>query len=127
MTELPLEIIQHLVEVSAPLPSFDNRDRSDFLLPLCHLNSSLLRIAQKALFTHPVVVVESKADLILERRTQKLPEVVDARIGIDGAWTDSRDPPRDSADSYSGTLSCGKSVVGLPSPSFCFADQTLPK
>ena len=56
MVDLPPEIICNIVSLSVPPPRFENRDRANFLLPLCHLHSSLRRFVQHQLFKHPVLV-----------------------------------------------------------------------
>ena len=62
MVELPMEIIHNIITLATPFPSFENNDRVDFLLPLCHLHSSLARHAQRLLFTHPVLNSESAVE-----------------------------------------------------------------
>ena len=54
MVELPLEIIQDIITVSLPEPSFDDNLRFDFLLPLCHIHSSLTPYVKRILFSHPI-------------------------------------------------------------------------
>ena len=55
MIDSPLEIIQHIITASVPTPDVRNSDRAQFLLPFCRLHSSILPIAQRLLFRHPVV------------------------------------------------------------------------
>ena len=66
MVELPMEIIHNIITLATPFPSFENNDRADFLLPLCHLHSSLARHAQRRLFTHPVLNSESAVALFAD-------------------------------------------------------------
>ena len=61
MVELPLEIIHNIIAVSLPHSSRENRDRQKFLLPLCHVHSSLRRFVQRLLFSH--VILKSSVDL----------------------------------------------------------------
>ena len=46
MIELPLDVVEYLIKVSAPRPSVMNRGRKDFLLPLCKVAplESLVRL-----------------------------------------------------------------------------------
>ena len=53
MVELPLEIIHNIITISLPEPSFTNNLRFDFLLPLCHIHSSLTPFVKRLLFSHP--------------------------------------------------------------------------
>ena len=66
MIKLPLEIIQHIISISIPLPSFDNRDRADFLLPLCVVHRSIHRYAQRLLLSHPVLKSVESFDAFAE-------------------------------------------------------------
>ena len=56
MVDLPLEVMQHIISISVPPPDIRNSDRAKYLLPFCHLHSSLLPIAQRLLFRHPVLL-----------------------------------------------------------------------
>ena len=66
MVELPLEIILHIIGVSVPLSSFDNRDRADFLLPLCLAHRSIRHYARRLLFRHPVLKNEKSFEAFAE-------------------------------------------------------------
>ena len=55
MLELPLEIIHHIITVSLPVSIYDDRQRLNFLPPLCRLNSSLRRFVQRLLFARPLL------------------------------------------------------------------------
>ena len=55
MVALPLEIIYNIITISLPPSSRHNRDRREFLLPLCHVHSSLRRFVQRLLFSHVIL------------------------------------------------------------------------
>ena len=55
MVELPLEIIHNIITVSLPTSDHKNRNRQEFLLPLCLLHSSIRRFAQRQLFQQPAL------------------------------------------------------------------------
>ena len=53
MPNLPLEVIQIIFTVSLPpRPTYDDRSRLDFLLPLCLVHPSLTRPIQRILFAN---------------------------------------------------------------------------
>lgn len=66
MVELPPEIIQHIIRVSTPDLSFGSNSRAAFLLPLCHLHSSLRRSTQRLLFSHVILDDPDQIALFLE-------------------------------------------------------------
>ena len=66
MVELPLEIIHNIITVSLPPSSRKNQDRENFLLPLCHVHSSLRRFAQHLLFTYVILQPSSNLACFLD-------------------------------------------------------------
>ena len=66
MVALPLEIIQHVISIALPDPSFGNHLRSDFLISFCHLHPFLTRYAQTPLFNHSVLRSPEAIKLFLE-------------------------------------------------------------
>ena len=65
MLQLPLEIIHHIITISLPVSRYD-RQRRNFLLPLCRLHSSLRRFVQVVLFAHPVLYSPERIRLFLD-------------------------------------------------------------
>ena len=66
MVELPLEIIHTIITISLPRSDPFDRARQDFLLPICHLHSSLRRFTQRLLFSHVTLDCPISLSLFLD-------------------------------------------------------------